>query len=362
MSGPATPTSRRPSAGQLQLWAGPAEEVRDYRACGHTLHAREEVFSAYWRFAAERQAIFHRRAAGAPPPWTGDPILGRYKFTNVYRSCDRTSQALISSVIYAVPAASVQDVVFRVLLFKTFNSERTWQLLQREAGPISWGSYSFAAYDQVLTAARARGERTYSPAYIIPDPPFGEACKHRNHLRLLEHMMATGLPAKIAAAADLRAAYRTLLGYPSIGPFLGYQFAIDLAYSPVLDADENSYVVPGPGALDGIAKCFAGTGGLPPADVIRWIADTAPEHLAERGLEFRDLWGRAPTLIDWQNVLCEIAKYTRVSHPHICGTSGRSRIKHEFIPWPRPVDYRFPPKWGLPPSRTAGSTPAAAGA
>jgi hypothetical protein len=175
-------------------------------------------------------------------------------------------------------------------------------------------------------------------------------------------MMATGLPAKIAGAPDLGAAYQALRGYPSIGPFLGYQFAIDLAYSPVLDADENSYVVPGPGALDGIAKCFAGTGGLAPADVIRWVADTAPEHLAERGLEFRDLWGRAPMLIDWQNVFCEIGKYTRVSHPHIRGTSGRARVKWEFTPCPRPVDYRFPPKWDLPLSRTAGSSLAATGA
>src|SRR2546430_9607468 len=59
-----------------------------------------EVYETYWRFAAERQAIFFRRLAGLPAPWTSDPILARYKFTNVYRASDRVSQYLIRHVIY----------------------------------------------------------------------------------------------------------------------------------------------------------------------------------------------------------------------------------------------------------------------
>src|SRR4051812_26195126 len=58
------------------------------------------VFDSYWRFAAERQAIFFRRIEGARAPWTNDPILGTYKFTNAYRASDRVSQYLIRSVIY----------------------------------------------------------------------------------------------------------------------------------------------------------------------------------------------------------------------------------------------------------------------
>jgi hypothetical protein len=93
----------------------------------------------------------------------------------------------------------------------------------------------------VLTSALARGERIHSPAYIVPPPPFGESRKHRNHLRLLE-LMATGLPGKIASAAGLEQAYRALLAYPSVGSFLSYQWAVDLTYSPVLDASEMSNV------------------------------------------------------------------------------------------------------------------------
>jgi hypothetical protein len=114
---------------------------------------------------------------------------------------------------------------------------------------------------------------------------------------------------------------------------------------------ENLHVA-GPGAVDGIAKCFADAGGLPAAEVIAWIADTSHDHFTRLELEFPDLWGHWPTLIDWQNVFCEVSKHTRATHPHVHGTSGRTRIKPEFRQTPARIDYRFPAKWGLPPERT----------
>lgn len=324
---------------------------------GRTVTIRQDVFDAYWRFAAERQRVFHLRAAGAPPPWTRDQILARHKFTNVYRAADRVSQYLIRNVIYIGPQ-DADEIVFRILLFKLFNKIETWELLCRELGePPSWDGYDFAAYDRVLSAAMNRGERVYSAAYIVPNPAFGEARKHGNHLRLIEHAMASALPKRAADAGGLRALYELLLALPSLGPFLAYQYAIDLAYSPVITADEREFVVAGPGCLDGISKVFADTGGLMPADVVAWIADVSQAEFERLGLGFKDLWGRWPTLIDWQNVFCEVSKYTRVSHPHVPGVSGRTRIKQEFRQTSSPVDYRFPPKWELPPERTAQVRP-----
>ena len=339
--------------GQPRLWAESAEPVRTYRVAGRAVRVRAGVFDVFWRFAAERQAVFHRRAAGEPPPWTGDPVLAAFKFTNVYRSADRASQALINTVIYDGPERSAEDLIFRVLLFKLFNVEATWRLLDREVGPACWGSYSFPAYGAALSAALRAGERIYSAAYIMPPPPFGERRKHANHLRLLEHMMASGLPGQIVSSGSLAAAYQILRGYPSLGPFLAYQFALDLGYSPLLGDGEMTFVVPGPGALDGLAKCFEDTGGVPPEELIRWVADTAASHFAERGLAFADLWGRPPSLADWQNVFCEVGKYTRLTHPDVRGTTGRASIKQRFRASPHPLEYRFPPKWGLPPAHTA---------
>jgi alpha-glutamyl/putrescinyl thymine pyrophosphorylase clade 1 len=311
-----------------------------------------DCFDTYWRFAAERQRIFHSRAAGFSPPWTADPILRQHKFTSVYRAADRVSQYLIRDVIYAGPQET-REVLFRVLLFKVFNRIGTWELLTRRLGAMpSWAGYDFRVYYQVLDEAISTGKRIYSPAYIVPNPQFGEARKHGNHLRLIELAM-TRLPQAITTARGLRGLYEQLAVLPSLGPFLAYQYAIDLNYTAIATADENEFVVPGPGALDGISKCFTSTGGLRPAEIITWMRDTSSEHFGRLGLRFDDLWGRWPTLIDWQNVFCEVSKYTRLSHPHIPGTAGRTRIKQQFHQTPGAVDYRFPPKWGLPPDRTA---------
>jgi hypothetical protein len=43
------------------------------------------------KFMKARHAIFLARREGANPPWTRDPILQTYKFTNVYRELDRVT-------------------------------------------------------------------------------------------------------------------------------------------------------------------------------------------------------------------------------------------------------------------------------
>lgn len=51
--------------------------------------------------------------------------------------------------------------------------------------------------------------------------------------------------------------------------------------------------------------------------------------------------------IDVQNLFCEVSKYTRVSHPHLGGLAGRTRIKQKFRP-SGPLEQPFyPPKWGV---------------
>src|SRR5437763_91328 len=84
------------------------------------------VYNTYWRFAAERQAVFFRRLERRPPPWTFDPVIRVHKFTNTYRASDRVSQYLIRSVIYRPDRPTTPaEVVFRVLLFKIFNKIET---------------------------------------------------------------------------------------------------------------------------------------------------------------------------------------------------------------------------------------------
>ena len=130
---------------------------------------KSHVYSTYWHFAAERQAIFMRRMRAEPYPWTTDAVLAEYKFTNAYRASDRVSQYLIGNVIYRNDLPNTpREIVFRTLLFKLFNKIETWELLEREFHPITFRDYRFSQYRRVLETALRNGVRIYSAAYIMP--------------------------------------------------------------------------------------------------------------------------------------------------------------------------------------------------
>ena len=306
------------------------------------------VYDTYWKFAVERQEVFFRKLKGGLPPWTDDPVIARHKFTNAYRAADRVSQFLIRHVIYEGDQ-SAPEVFFRTILFKLFNKIETWELLKSKLGKISWASYSFDQFDGVLTSAFASKTRIYSAAYIMPSggSAFGYREKHRNHLKLLEQMMEYEAPYRIAAAPTMRQAFEILRSYATIGDFLAYQFITDLNYSEICHFSEMEFVVPGPGARDGIHKTFSSLGGLSEPDIIRLVTDRQENEFERLGLEFRSLWGRRLQLIDCQNLFCEVSKYARVMHPDVTGVNVRSRIKQIYRASGNPLEFWFPPKWGI---------------
>lgn len=204
-----------------------------------------KIYDTYWRFAAERQEIFFKRIAGAKWPWTNDPILKEYKFTNAYRASDRVSQYLIRNVIYQGDQ-NPEEVFFRILLFKLFNKIETWQLFQQELGKISYSEYSFKVYNNILTRAFKAKKRIYSAAYIMASgrSKFGFNRKHANHLKLIELMMRDSIPERITELKSLQALFELLRSYPTLGDFLAYQYAIDLNYSNLTNFSEMEFIIP----------------------------------------------------------------------------------------------------------------------
>lgn len=309
-----------------------------------------KVFDTYWKFAAERQEIFFRRAEGAPPPWTKDSILTVHKFTNAYRAADRVSQYLIRNVLYEGDQ-SVDEIFFRCIIFKIFNRISTWELLKQKLGEISYKEYSMRRYDAILEKAKRVGERIFSAAYIMPSHAngFKNPAKHQNYLALLEKMMVERLPSKLHESKSMAETFELFRSYPLMGNFLAYQLATDINYSTITNFSEMDFVVPGPGAKDGIRKCFEITGDRAEPDLIKFVAEQQNEQFARLGLKFRTLWGRPLQLIDCQNLFCEVDKYARKAHPDIQGITGRTRIKQKFAANPQFIHYWFPPKWGINP-------------
>ncbi|THH15300.1 hypothetical protein EW146_g5161 [Bondarzewia mesenterica] len=151
------------------------------------------VLDTLFSFIAERHAIHQRRIAGEAFPWTDDPVLLKYSFTNVFRVLDRMTQT------------------------------STYELLQERLGSLTWRDFDIDVYTGVLREAFEDGVSLYGHAYLMPAPKLGGGNNYVNHLRLLRLMMEEGLPEKLKQSTCLREAYGRISLFPTMGNFLGFQ-------------------------------------------------------------------------------------------------------------------------------------------
>jgi hypothetical protein len=309
---------------------------------------RGPVYDAYWRLAAERQQIFERRLAGQPRPWTDDPILSEYKFCNTFRASDRVSQYLISRVIHRPDAIDLpsEDIFLRVVLFRLFSKESTWEALEAATGGVTRDTLDVERLGRLLDDLRTE-QPIYTAAFILcAHDAYGHATKHRNHLELVSRMFRGGTMGRdLAHASTLRDVYELLIQWPMLGPFMGYQLAIDLNYTDRHEFSENDFTVPGPGAIRGLRKVFSDFGGLSPKQLIMRMVERQEEEFDRLGLEWTGLFGRRLHAIDAQGLFCETDKYARQAFPEL--TSNRVRIKQQFRPSSDSLSLFYPPKWGL---------------
>jgi hypothetical protein len=311
------------------------------------MQVRQEIFDTYWRFAAMRQEVFFNKLKNVPPPWTSDPILNTYKFCNAYRVSDRVSQYLIKNVIYDEnKSKNEEEVLFRILLFKIFNKIETWEYLENKIGDyITLSNFDLEAYSTMLQEAMDLGYVIYTSAYMsCASKEFGYDKKHQNHLALINKMVVQDrVINSIVKAKSLEEIFHIIESYPLLGKFMAYQLATDINYSEVINFDENSFTIAGPGAERGINKCFIDTEGKSYADVIYWMTENQENEFQRLGLSFQSLWGRPLQAIDCQNLFCETDKYCRAAFPDL--KSNRKKIKAKFTATPQPIDYFYPPKW-----------------
>lgn len=301
----------------------------------------------YFYFIQERMNIFWRRCEDCGH-LTDDPIFKEYKFTNVYRVCDRVSQYLIRNVIYKdLDRYSPEDMLLRILVFKVFNRIETWNYLSKITD-ITVDSFFVAKLTKALTIRR-QNYPIFSNAYMMTGchSGYGEiSSKHQVWLQMIEDEFIKGKGLqKVLAATSMVEVYNQLRDCPLIGDFLAYQYTVDFNYSPYLNFDEDSFVKAGVGAVRGIKKCFSSYG-HDYEDAIYYIHDHFEELQERYGYtNFRPLPGRNPKLIDLQNCFCETDKYLRAKMPEL--KVGNIRIKQHYKPSSEGIDYYFPDKWGV---------------
>jgi len=235
----------------------------------------EEAVERFFWFARERQAVYIRRRAGMPRPWTSDEILQRYRITNVYREQDKTTTWFRDNVRDALRDST--SVLLATVLFRWFNSIRSGETIfyqfndSTDMSPwLHWVKDNDVK--PMIQAMRKQGQPWITGAYMIRSPEGMD--KLDGIVYCLERFRKARIPFDSFSAVDweelaqlmldrrssdnpvtLQEAWAWFKEHYGLGPFLAYEIVTDLRHTALLDfaPDINQWANPGPGALRGAA-------------------------------------------------------------------------------------------------------------
>ena len=113
----------------------------------------------YW--INERHAIYQKRAKGQPAPWTDDPILRDYKFTNPFRENDRVTVWMRQNFTKPNSNRPHGEIIFNCCMFRMVGTSEF-------ANAHGWETDFNAGYTKNLISSMLKqGLRTFTGAYII---------------------------------------------------------------------------------------------------------------------------------------------------------------------------------------------------
>lgn len=263
-------------------------------------------------FVWEREVIRIVKGRGGEHPWTKDPVLDKYKFTNIRRRDDRVSRWIIDNVI--TPNEYRQDLWFILLITRLINWPPTLQyLIDQDVLFQPAGDFNPIEFSEAIERFKAAGNKVYSGAYMVyptkMDPGGVKSLAIARHIILpvldigyeIDHVLFADEP-------RIEDFVRELSGSFGISTFMAGQVAADLTYCSQLGGavDLYSYAPIGPGSSRGLNYL------LNRSPNAGWTTDGFNQELMKireqiaNQLDITDL-----TLHDVQNVMCEFSKYCR---------------------------------------------------
>lgn len=274
----------------------------------------------FGQYLAEREQVRLRKEAGLPFPWTEDSILQSYKFTNVQRHRDRTSQELIRHLYEPNHNKCREDILLNAALCRYFGTYE----FAKARGWISWADWPSAKHEVVKLATDrlASGSRVFTGAYVITN---GGISRPKQEVVVYHYIDA--LHAKIPEIVDHVEKYKSweiaasvMSSVPGFGGtgFMTKETLIDTTYTSFWSVDnwqKNSLPVDwydwtpvGPGSLRGAAR-------LLDVDMTQALSKKRTLEIILELYRTQETWNEldfhvSPT--DIQFGLCEFDKYERV--------------------------------------------------
>lgn len=271
-------------------------------------------------YIAERFRIYVKRhIRNQPPPWTDDPILQTYKFTNVKRDWDYTSRWL--EEYWYRPYREARSIGFACAIARFINFVPTLV----EIGYPRWKN--FDRLEAMLQARKNAGQQVLTNAYLLVGgmPAGSDKIHHLVHMWLKPVWKSNLLLRWWPDPYDL---HEELTQFTGWGDFLSQEVILDWMHHthyglPISTKRKDRYAVLGPGGLRGLNRVLERQ---PDAKMDRGNRRYLLEEVHEKiRRQIPAALKKAWTLHDTQFNLCEFDKYERALW-------GQGQPKHRFTP------------------------------
>lgn len=313
------------------------------------------------KFVIDRYRIHKRKDVKAlPAPWTKNPVLQEFKFTNVRREHDRQTRYLIDNIVKN-DELTLEDKIVNCFMFRAWNN---WDTLKDFGFPYSAKKlYNPKLKEKVrpvyLKLAAGDPERLWwsnaynqggtKMAWSYPEMDLSLArengVKKEDLIDLRPFHVGVWLGEysiveKLLNAYDQKECFEIIKSVKGFADFLAYQVFVDLTYIPEFPFSENEFVVAGPGCKRGLDLIFEDKDGMTYEECMFWLRDAINNwHLFEQigdfyfdylsyipNRLFEDLpeHDRKMNVMSIENCMCELSKYVKA----VNGT-GRPRNKYK---------------------------------
>ena len=284
-----------------------------------------EELDRYTYWIEERERIRHlKEELKQDPPWTEDPILKEFKFCQVFREDDRTTRWFRTHM--REPLRNSPDVFMATIAFRFFNLIETGRTLLDNNLHIEWDRPK--AIEEIK-----KNPKWITGAYIVKSP--NRMDKVTGVTECVSHLWddRENIIKQLESFTTLEEAWKFLMQYPYIGPFVSYEMVTDLRHTYLLEnaTDICSWGNPGPGAMRGLNRLT----GRPlefckrswdwhseMLDLYDWCSQKLDVSKLNYPFEMREVEGG----------LCEFDKYSR-----ILKGQGRTRSVYNYSERNRPL-------------------------
>jgi len=291
------------------------------------LRADANKLVGFYKFMFDRHDVWHRRfIRNMSRPWTIDPILKVWKFTNVWRELDRGTVYLLDALRDPSREGYRNCVgdLWSIMHYRLFNN---WEAHKALGGFVPYDQWNYDDWYKRLRAHHAAGNTVLCMSHntcCYTGLPGSDKIERVCLIAKRVHDTAQDTLDGINNARSLEQVFDVIRAVRGYGPFLAYEVVSDILYTGITPFSVNDWANAGPGAMNGIARIFHPMSEkqrgkkMPFLDIMQWLRTNqktgfdAVKFLF--GCDFESIaWQRRPLdLRCIEHQLCEYSKIVKL--------------------------------------------------